>query len=325
MRLGHLHLDPTMTDFAAEPHPPRVLRRMTRARRFRRQLVPYLYLLPAVACFVIWIYEPLAQAFVLSFQQWNLLPTAPKTWVGLDNYRNIFDLPKFWQALGNTWYYLVGLLPLAVLLPLVIALFTQDLPPRSRNLYRALIFVPMIVPPVVAAAVWRWLLDPSHGILNLGLQGLGTKPIGFLSDPDLALWTITFITGWKLIGFATLILSAANAAIDESLVEAARLDGASKWEIIRDIRLPLLSPTLMLLILMVVLLGAQWSFSYIHVLTEGGPLGSTTNIYYLLWQFGFGSLSVGWSSASAVILFVGFGLLAAALFALKAKVTFHDD
>ena len=118
---------------------------------------------------------------------------------------------------------------------------------------------------------------------------------------------------------------AANASIDGSLLEAARLDGASTWEIVRDIRLPLLSPAILLLVLMVILLGAQWSFSYIHVLTEGGPLGSTTNIYYLLWQFGFGSLSVGWSSASAVILFVGFSLIAALLFWLKAKLSFHDD
>ena len=314
----------TTPDAVTRP-PLRRPRPRTRATKAYRAVRSYLYLLPAVACFVIWIYGPLAEAFMLSFQQWNLLPTSPKVWIGLDNYRNIFDLPKFWQALSNTWYYLVGLLPLAVGLPLVIALFTQDLPARSRNLYRALIFVPMIVPPVVAAAVWRWLLDRNHGVVNLGLQALGSEPIAFLSNPDIALWTITFITGWKLIGFATLILSAANASIDGSLIEAARLDGATKWEIVRDIRLPLLSPTLMLLVLMVVLLGAQWSFAYIHVLTEGGPLGSTTNIYYLLWQFGFGSLAVGWSSASAVILFVGFGLLAAALFALKAKVTFHDD
>lgn len=286
---------------------------------------PYLYLLPAILCFVVWIYEPLARAFILSFQQWNLLPSTPKVWIGFENYRNIFALPKFWQALTNTWYYLLGLLPLAVVLPLAIAIITHDLPARSRNLYRALIFVPMIVPPVVGAAVWRWLLDPNHGIVNLALQGLGLEPIGFLSDASIALWTITFITGWKLIGFSTLILAAANASIDEALIEAARLDGASRWEIVRDIRLPLLSPTILLLVLMVVLLGAQWSFAYIHVLTEGGPLGATTNIYYLLWQFGFGSLSVGWSSASAVILFVGFGLLAMALFALKARFSFHDN
>ncbi|RMC30193.1 carbohydrate ABC transporter permease [Paracoccus alkanivorans] len=300
-------------------------REITPRQRLYRRLRPYLYLLPAILCFVVWIYEPLARAFMLSFQQWNLLPTTPKVWIGLENYRNIFALPKFWQALANTWYYLLGLLPLAVALPLAIAIFTQDLPARSRNLYRALIFVPMIVPPVVGAAVWRWLLDSNHGIVNLALQGLGLEPVGFLSNASIALWTITFITGWKLIGFSTLILAAANASIDEALIEAARLDGATRWEIVRDIRLPLLSPTILLLVLMVVLLGAQWSFAYIHVLTEGGPLGATTNIYYLLWQFGFGSLSVGWSSASAVILFVGFGLLAMALFALKARFSFHDD
>ena len=303
----------------APPAPSLTLRRGYRAIR------PYLYLLPAVAGFVIWIYEPLAQAFILSFQQWNLLPTSPKVWVGLDNYINIFSLPKLWQALGNTGWYLIGLLPLTIVIPLAIALFTQDLPPRARNLYRALVFVPMIVPPVVAAAVWRWLLDPQHGIINLALQGLGAEPIYFLGDESWALWTITVITGWKLIGFATLILSAANANVDGSLLEAAQLDGATRWQIIRDIRLPLLSPTILLLFMMVILLGAQWSFSYIHVLTAGGPLGSTTNIYYLLWEFGFGSLAVGWSSASAVILFVGFGLIAAGLFALQRKVAFYDN
>ncbi len=300
-------------------------KRSHRARRTYRALRPYLYLFPAAAGFVIWIYEPLAQAFILSFQQWNLLPTSPKVWVGLDNYINIFSLPKLWQALGNTWWYLIGLLPLTIVIPLAIALFTQDLPPRARNIYRALVFVPMIVPPVVAAAVWRWLLDPQHGIVNLGLQSLGAEPIYFLGDADYALWTIVVITGWKLIGFATLILSAANSNVDHSLLEAAQLDGATRWQIIRDIRLPLLSPTILLLFMMVILLGAQWSFSYIHVLTAGGPLGSTTNIYYLLWEFGFGSLSVGWSSASAVILFVGFGILAAGLFALQRKVAFYDN
>lgn len=295
------------------------------SRRAYRALRPYLYLAPAIACFLIWIYEPLASAFLLSFQQWNLLPTSPRIWVGLENYRNIFNLPQLWQALDNTWYYLIGLLPLSIVLPLAIALFTQDLPARSRNLYRALIFVPMIVPPVVAAAVWRWLLDPRHGIFNLALQWLGSDPIEFLSDPQIAIWTIVFITGWKLIGFSTLILSAANAGIDASLVEAARLDGAGKWRIIRDIRLPLLSPTILLLVMMTILLGAQWSFSYIHVLTQGGPLGSTTNIYYLLWQFGFATLSVGWSSAAAVILFLGFGVVAAAVFALKARLSFYDN
>lgn len=309
-----------MTDVARSPHIPR-----RRRRQSRWQISPWLYLAPALLTLIVWIYWPLVDAVRLSFYQWNMLPNSPQIFMGWDNYLKIFAVPKFGLALRNTVIYVLGLLPLAVLIPLGIAIYTHDLPARSRNIYRAIIFVPMIIAPVVAAAVWRWLLDPGHGMVNVLIKGLGLDPVKFLGDPKLAIWTIIGITGWKLIGFSTLILSAANANINPSLIEAARMDGASKWEIIRDIRLPLLSSSVLFLVMMTILLGAQWSFTYINVLTGGGPLGSTTNIYYLLWDFGFSSMSVGWSSASAVILFLGFGVLAFGLFRLIDRYSFHDN
>ncbi|KQN75166.1 sugar ABC transporter permease [Devosia sp. Leaf64] len=303
----------------AAPALPR-RRRMTQSR-----WAPWLYLSPAIITLVVWIYWPLVDAVRLSFFQWNMLPTSAQTFVGWDNYVRIFALPKFWQALRNTGVYILGLLPLAVLIPLAIAIYTHDLPERSRNIYRAIIFVPMIIAPVVGAAVWRWLLDPGYGLVNQALKGLGLNPVKFLSDPNIAIWTVIMITGWKLMGFSTLILSAANANINPSLIEAARMDGASKWEVVRDIRLPLLSSTVLFLVVMTILLGAQWSFTYINVLTGGGPLGSTSNIYYLLWDFGFSTMSVGWGSASAVILFLGFGAVAFVLFRLIDRYSFHDN
>ncbi|MDL2401878.1 carbohydrate ABC transporter permease [Rhizobium mayense] len=289
------------------------------------QITPWIYLLPAVFTLVLWIYWPLIDALRLSFYEWNMLPTAPLKFVGWRNYTNIFALPKLWQAARNTGIYVLGLIPIAVIIPLAIAIWTHDLPARSRNIYRALIFVPMIIAPVVAAAVWRWLLDPGHGMVNVGLSLFGYSPVKFLTDPKIAIWTIIVITGWKLIGFSTLILSAANANINPSLIEAARMDGASKWEIIRDVRLPLLSSSVLLLVMMTILLGAQWSFTYINVLTSGGPLGATSNIYYLLWDFGFSSLSVGWSSAAAIILFIGFSIVAFILFRLVNRYSFYDN
>jgi len=306
-----------MADVSAAPAR---LRRVSSAR-----WTPWLYLAPALITLVVWIYWPLVDAVRLSFFQWNMLPNSPQLFVGWENYQRIFSLPKFWQALRNTGVYILGLLPLAVLIPLAIAIYTHDLPERSRNIYRAIIFVPMIIAPVVAAAVWRWLLDPSYGLLNQMIKGVGLDPVKFLSDPNVAIWTVIVITGWKLMGFSTLILSAANANINPTLIEAARMDGASKWEIIRDIRLPLLSSTVLFLVVMTILLGAQWSFTYINVLTGGGPLGSTTNIYYLLWDFGFSTMSVGWGSASAVILFLGFGVIAFVLFRLIDRYSFHDN
>jgi len=310
-----------MADFAL----PRRGTAAPRRRSGRWRVSPWLYLAPAIITLVVWIYWPLVDAVRLSFYQWNMLPTSPQTFVGAENYQRIFALPKFWQALRNTGVYVLGLLPLAVLVPLALAIYTHDLPARWRNIYRAIIFVPMIIAPVVAAAVWRWLLDPGYGMVNLMIEWFGAGPVKFLNDPKVAIWTIIVITGWKLIGFSTLILSAANANINPALIEAARMDGASKWEVIRDIRLPMLSSSVLFLVMMTILLGAQWSFSYINVLTGGGPLGATTNIYYLLWDFGFSTMSVGWGSASAVILFLGFGAIAFVLFRLIDRYSFHDN
>ena len=294
-------------------------------RLWRLPLAPWLYLAPAALSFVVWVYAPLGRAAFLSLFEWNMLPDTPIVYVGWANFANVLALPKLWQALGNTVVYMVGLLPLSVLIPFAVALYTQDLPARWRNLYRGMIFVPMIVAPVVAASVWRWLLDPGHGLVNVALKYLGVGPVGFLTDPGIAIWSIIFITGWKLVGFSTLIVSAANAGINPSLIEAARMDGASRLGIVWHVRLPLLSSTALFLVTLSILLGAQWSFSTINVLTNGGPLGSTTNIYYLLWDFGFSSLSVGWSSASAVLLFGGFALLAFLLFRITDRYSFHDN
>ncbi|MDE1995714.1 MAG: sugar ABC transporter permease, partial [Rhizobiaceae bacterium] len=273
-------------------------------------IAPWLYLAPALVLLLMWTYIPLAETFRLSFYQWNMLPTSPQRFVGFSNYTRIFALSEMRTALWNTLLYTIGLFPMSVIIPLFVAILTQDLKGRSRTLYRTLIFVPMIVPPVVAAILWRWLLSDDHGLVNTVLGVLGFRPIGFLTDPNYALITLTWITGWKLIGFSTLLFSAANGGLNPSYVEAARIDGASRWQIIRDIRLPLLSPTILLLSMMTILFGAQWSFAYINVLTNGGPLKSTTNIFYLLWQYGFETLSAGWSSAAGMITFLGFAIIA---------------
>jgi len=291
----------------------------------RQPLAPWLYLAPALVALFVWIYAPLGYALWLSFHEWNMLPFAPIRNVGTLNYERLIELPEMSQALRNTALYLVGLLPLTVALPVAAAILTQDLAPRWRNLYRGLIFVPLIIAPVAAAAVWRWLLDPGFGLINMAIQGFGFAPVRFLQSPDLAIWTIIWITGWKLIGFSTLIVSASLANINPALIEAARMDGATEWQVTRRIRLPLLSPVIFLLVLLTMLLGAQWSFTYIHVLTQGGPLGSSNNIYYLLWQFGFGSLAAGWASAAGILLFAGFGAVAVSLLWLMNRVTFHDN
>jgi len=309
------------------PHPfAQAATRPARVPRLRLSAAePWAYLAPALAVLLVWTYVPLLQAFELSFYQWNMLPRATPVYVGLDNYRNLLTLPDMQAAVRNTVLYTLGLLPLSVALPLALALMTQGMRGPLRNLYRTLIFVPMIVPPIVAAILWRWLLNADHGLVNAGLDGLGLGRVAFLGDPATALWALVWITGWKLIGFSTLLFSAANSAINPAYVEAARMDGARGWQILRDIRLPMLSPTILLLTMMTMLFGAQWSFVYINALTGGGPLRSTTNVYYVMWDYGFRTMAAGWSTAAGMLTFAVFGVVAMLCLWAMRRLAVYDE
>jgi multiple sugar transport system permease protein len=295
------------------------------ARRAFQRAEPYLYLLPALLSIVIWVYRPLLGTLELSVFQWNLLPTTPRVPVGLENYRRVLTLPEMGQALWNTGIYVVGLLPFSVVLPLGIALLVQGITGRLRGLYRAIIFTPMLVAPVVVAVVWRWMLHPLHGVVNVGMaEQLGTAPLNWFRSQELAIWAIVGITGWKLLGFSVLLFSAGLTSVSQDYLDAANVDGASGWQTARYITLPLLSPTITFVVLLTVLLSGQWTFPMINVLTGGGPVGSTASIYYLLWELGFRNFNVGLSSAAAVLFFVGFGALALLFTRLMDRFSFYD-
>jgi multiple sugar transport system permease protein len=297
------------------------------ARPWWQHIEPYLYLIPALVTVLIWVYRPLAQTLELSFYQWNLIPTTPRIWVGLENYIRVFTLPEMQRALVNTLIYMLGILPLSVILPMVIAILTDNIRGRSRSIYRAMIFTPMIMAPVVIATIWRWILHPTNGVVNNTLDSLFNldERIRFFTDGNLAIGTIIFITGWQLIGFSTLIFSAALANINKEYLEAAAIDGAGRWQTVRYIVIPLLSPTILFMSMLTVLLASQWTFAHINVLTQGGPLSATTNIYYLLWNYGFQSFAIGWSSAAAMVFFVGFGLIALVTLRLSNRLAFYDN
>ncbi|NKX86935.1 sugar ABC transporter permease [Nocardia coubleae] len=286
-----------------------------------RLVAPYLYLAPALVLLVVWTYQPLAQAVELSTYSWNLLPTAPMKPVGTANYERLLDLPAFWGSLGRTATLILGLLPFTVLLPVLIALASRRVHGRARTVYQALVFAPFLVAPVAAAAVWRWLLHPGTGFVD---QLLGTGH-NWVYDASTAQAVIIAITGWQLLGFATLVVWAGLAGISGDYSEAARVDGATPGQIRRWITLPLLSPTLLFLVLTTVLLSPTLSFPLIDSMTQGGPSQATTNIYYLLWDYAFHSFDAGLSAAAGVLLFVGFGALAAVLVWISEKVAVHDD
>jgi multiple sugar transport system permease protein len=290
-------------------------------RRLVGAAAPYLYLAPALALLVVWTYRPLLQAVQLSTLSWNLLPTSPATPVGAANFREVLTAPELGDAVGVTVLFIVGLLPFTIVLPVVIALSARRVHGRARTLYQALVFAPMLVAPVASAAIWQWLLDPGSGAVNrvLGLQ------VNWLADPTAAQVAIIVVTGWHVLGFATLIVSAGLGGTDDEYAAAASVDGARPRQITWRITLPLLSPTLVFLTLMTILLSAQWSFPLVDTLTQGGPGDATTSIYYLLWEYGFRSFDAGHGAAAGLVFFVVFLAVAWVLVTLSDRLSFHDD
>jgi multiple sugar transport system permease protein len=294
-------------------------------RRIRwRALVPYAYLLPAVVFLILWTYSPLVQTFLLSFYDWNLLPTSPKTFVGLENYADVAALPEIHTAVVNTVIYIAAFLVFSLVLPILIAMMSRQVRGRMRTLYQALIFVPFLVTPVATSAVWRWLFAEQGAIATV-LAGIGVDMPNVFRDADLAIWAVIVIVGWQMLGFGVLVVSAGFAGISPDYAHAASLDGAGTATITRRITLPLLSPTIVFLALMTILLAAQWTYPIIDLLTQGGPTNATTNIYYLLYQFGFQNFDAGISAAAGVIFFLAFGVIAFVFLELQERLTFYDN
>lgn len=274
------------------------------ARRRTRQwpLAPFLYLAPMIVLLAVFTYWPLAHTVYLSFVQWNMNPDQPMRWVGTANYRGIFNSPLFDAAFRNTLIYIVASIPLKVLLPIPIAIFVWTLATRGQ-LYRALLFLPTLFSFTVVAVVFLWLLNPIGGhFVQLGRLMGGQWP-NVLADPDLALWTILLISTWKVIGFNTLLYMAGLASINRDYVEAMRLDGASDWRVVRHLLWPLLTPTTLFVLISTVIFAIQQVFTPIDIMTEGGPQNSTTNLFYMVYQYAFRTFNVGFGAAGTVIIF----------------------
>jgi len=296
-------------------------------KRKKVNVKPYVYLLPAVILLGIWMYRPLLTTFQLAFYQWSLVPGTTPVPVGWENFLRLFANKDFGISIYNTIFYTIGLLPFSIVIPILLAVATHNMKGRMKNVYRALFFIPLILAPVSVGAIWRWLFHPSNGLVNITLLDLGIidQNIAFFSDPIFAKWLILFITGWKMIGFSTIMFSSALTGINRDYYEAVSLDGASRFQTFKDITLPLLSPMIMFMITMSILFSSQWTFAYIDILTSGGPFGTSTNIYYEMYKHGFTNLDVGLSSAAAILFFIVFSLITLGLNQMTKKFAFNDN
>jgi putative chitobiose transport system permease protein len=210
-----------------------------------RQLTPYYFLLPALLLLGITVYLPALQAFALSFTKYDYDITALPHWVGLENFKQLARDAVFWKTLGNTFLYLIGVVPLLVTLPLILAiLVNRQL--RGIHWFRVGFYTPVVISMVVAGIAWK-ALYASNGTINQLLSSLGLGDgIPWLTDPAFALWSVMVVTIWKGLGYYMAIYLAGLQAIPADLYEAAAIDGSDGWRRHWDVTVPLMTPYLLL-------------------------------------------------------------------------------
>jgi len=272
----------------------------------RRSLAAWAFVAPALAVIGLFFALPVAAAFVLSLTDFDLYALADLRnlrFAGLDNYLHVLRMPLFWQALGNTAYF-VGLgVPLSIAVSLLCAVLLQSKLARFKPLLRTALFAPVVTTLVAVAVIWRYLFHVRYGWVNYLLAFVGVAPIDWLGNPHWSMPTIVLFAVWKNFGANMIIFVAALQAIPEDLYEAARLDGAHAWAQFRHVTLPMLAPTV-LMVSILTMAGYFQLFAEPYVMTRGGPLQSTVSVLYLMYEEGFRWWNLGVASAVAFVLFL---------------------
>jgi multiple sugar transport system permease protein len=275
-------------------------------REMRREWTAYLFNLPGLIIFAIFVVYALYTSFWLSFHKWDIL-TADKPFVGLRNYKEVIHDSAFWSSVGHSLYFTLGSVPLTMGIALVLALLLNG-KIRGLGIFRTAYYLPVITPLVISSIIWKWVYDGDYGLANYYLlkAHLISHPLLWLSDNKLAMPAVIIMNIWVGVGFNMVVYLAGLQAIPAELYEAAEVDGANAWQRFRRITFPLVAPTTFFL-LVINTIGAMKAFTQIFVMTNGGPPGpggATTTVVYYIYQQAFKFFRMGYASALAYTLFL---------------------
>ncbi|WP_438462392.1 carbohydrate ABC transporter permease [Marinomonas sp. PE14-40] len=265
----------------------------------QQQWMPVLFLAPALIMFVVYVILPISQSVLLSFYEWDGL--GDKTFVGLDNYFELFEDEQFWLALKNNIYWMVFYM-LAPPLGLAVALFLNQKVLGIR-LVKSLFFFPFVISQVVVGLVFAWFYDPSYGLFNIALTSLGFEPIAVLSDENWVTFGIIAAGLWPQIAYCMILYLTGLNNLSPDQLEAARLDGAHGWKMLWHVILPQLKPATFIAIVVTVI-GALRSFDLVATMTAGGPFGTSNVLAYFMYEQSIFNYRVGYGAAIATVLFL---------------------
>lgn len=293
------------------------LRRQRRMRFFRKNVMPWLFVLPILLINVIVIIGPSIGAFYFSLTEWSGIGEA--RFVGLENFRRIiFDDIRYREALSNNLLWLAFFLTVPFILALLAASLLAPVR-RGAMFFRTALFINYVLPSVVVASIWRNLLSPTQGVgaelAEIGILGLNQA---WLGRPDTALLAVAFVDNWRFWGFLMILFLAAMQSIPPELYESARLDGAKPWQEFIYVTLPGIRPTLVFMVLMVTI----WSFlvfDYVWVLTQGGPAGASEVLGTHVFKYAFHRLQAGYAAAIGLTMSLFAGIVITIYIVLRRR------
>lgn len=272
---------------------------MQKLHRKQQQWMPILFLAPAVILFSVYVIFPIVQSICLSFYEWDGIGT--KTFVGFSNYLELFQDDQFWTALVNNIYWLIFFM-LAPPIGLLLALFLNQKVMGIRFV-KAMFFFPFVISQVVVGLVFSWFYDPTFGLFNKAIGLFGFQPIAILSDPNWVTFGIIAAGLWPQIAYCMILYLTGLNNLSPDQIEAARLDGAHGWKMLRHVILPQLKPATFIAIV-VTIIGALRSFDLVATMTAGGPFGSSSVLAYFMYEQSIFNYRVGYGAAIATILFL---------------------
>jgi sn-glycerol 3-phosphate transport system permease protein len=288
----------------------------------RYGLSAFAYLLPALVVFGVFVFWPLVKSVILSVQGTDILGN-PSGWVGLVNYGKLFSDPDFGKVLWVTLGFTVLTVVPSIAIALLAALLLQG---RIRGIrfFRTAFALPFAFSVATASVIFGVLYNPASGVLNGLLSYIGVDKVHWLTDPDLALFSVSGATVWMEIGYNLLVLSAGLGALPDDVLEAARLDGAHGWRLQRSIVMPLITPQLFFLVVVGTIHSLQ-SFGQIKILTVGGPEGRTTTLVYSIYEQAFANnnSNYGYASAQAMVLLLVVLVITALQFGVLERKVFY--
>ena len=263
------------------------------------RLTPYLFLILPIALYCAWVIGPMFYSVWMSFT--NADGISRQDYIGLANFRRLFNDDIFWTSLLNNFKWLIAFITFPIVAGLGLAiLLNNDLP--GTRFFKAGFFSPMVVSTVVIGLVWSWMYQP-YGMINEVLSRLGrdAMPIGFLADPDLVTWSIIGAALWRQVGYVMLLYLAGLKNVDKTLVEASRVDGASSFQSFRDIVVPMLQPVTVIIVVISVI-DALRSFDLVNIMTRGGPFNQSSVLAQMMYIEAFNNYNMGYGAAIATVL-----------------------